>query len=76
MIKNNIPRGYWLLKANPLLKQKLDMVINERIKNGLNTSTDIRLGRLNYKRLTLAIARHDNLIKDLINADLIEDDKK
>lgn len=71
--KNNV--DFWMLKANPLLKNRLDFVINERIKNGRSKPKDIIEKKLTYNRLSLAMARDDKLIEDLIMADL-KDEKK
>ena len=59
---------FWMFKAPPELKTELDKVRLERIKAG----KDIEF--LSYQRLGLAISRHKNLIKDLIDTDLMGDD--
>ena len=69
-LKKNL-RDFWLLRADPILKQKMDYVIEERIKRGTSKMEDIKNNKLTYQRLSLAIARHEKLINDLINANLI-----
>jgi len=69
-LKKNL-RDFWLLRADPILKQKMDYVIEERIKRGTSKTEDIKNNKLTYQRLSLAIARHEKLINDLINANLI-----
>lgn len=66
--KNNV--DFWMFKAPLELKIELDKVRVERIKRG----KDIEF--LPYKRLGLAISRHPLLIRDLINTDLLGDDKE
>lgn len=58
---------YWWFKADPILKEKLDNVRKERFK----IKNEPRLQ--SYNRLSRAIARHDKLLNDLINADFVED---
>lgn len=59
----------WMLKAPNQLKEKLDRIRIERIKNGKDKQM------VSYKRLCLAISRHDKLFNDLANADFIKDNK-
>lgn len=68
MTKHNPKNGqdFWMFKAPPLLKQKLDEIRIERIKKGKDKQMR------SYNRLGLAIARHDDFLRDLINADLKE----
>jgi len=58
----------WICKSHLALKDKLDKVRIERIKNGLDKKPTP------YKRLCLAISRHEKLLNDLANANL--EDKK
>jgi hypothetical protein len=60
-------RRYWWFKSDPKLKEELDKVRIERIKQG----KDKRF--IPYPRLGLAIARHEKLLKDLCEADFLED---
>ncbi len=60
----NKKNQYWMFKAPIELKLKLDKVRIERIKQGKDNEIQ------SYKRLGLAISRHEKLITDLINADL------
>lgn len=62
-------KDYWMFKAPIQLKMKLDMIRIERIKRGKD------LEQQSYKRLGLAIARHNKFLNDIINADLIKDDE-
>jgi hypothetical protein len=66
----NVKRRYWMFKAPIELKLKLDKVRIERIKKG----KDVEIQP--YKRLGLAISRHNKLIEDLIMADLKEENGK
>jgi len=59
----------WMVKAPEELKIQLDKVRIARIKNGKDTIMTP------YKRLCLAMARHEKLLNDLIIADLVEDKK-
>jgi hypothetical protein len=69
--KSNQKSGvsFWMFKAPVALKQVLDNVRRERIKRGKD------LEMKSYRRLGLAIARHNNLIRDLMNADMKEEMK-
>jgi len=60
----------WMLKAPLALKEKLDRVRIERIKNGKDKQMT------SYKRLLLAASRHDKMLSDLIIADLVEERKR
>ena len=60
---------WWMFKAPNLLKTKMDMVRIERIKRGKDKQPK------SYKRIGLALARHDGFWNDLINADFVEDKK-
>ena len=64
--KNGV--DFWMFKAPVELKTQLDKVRLERIKQG----RDIEF--LSYQRLGLAMSRHENLLKDLVNTDLLRDD--
>jgi hypothetical protein len=66
--KNKI--DFWMFKAPIELKDKLDDVRIQRIKNGKDSEF------LSYKRIGLAMSRHEKLLKDLINTDLLEDNNK
>ena len=72
-VKENIRekrgKSFWLVKAPPLLKIKLDWVGQERVKIGKDKKTR------SYIRLLLGIARHDKMLHDLANADFIDDKK-
>lgn len=63
-------KDFWMFKAPMSLKDKLDMVRRERIKRDKDKSLQT------YSRLALAISRHDKLLKDLIDADLPEENKR
>ena len=58
---------FWMFKAPIELKDELDKVRLERIKNG----KDVEF--LPYKRLGLAMSRHEKLLKDLVDTDLLGD---
>jgi len=60
-------RNTWMIQASKEFKKKLDEVRLERIKIGKDKEIQP------YRRLTLAIARHERLIQDLIKADFTED---
>ena len=60
----------WMLKAPPELKVQLDKIRIARIKNGKDTEMTP------YKRLCLAMARHERLLNDLIIADFVEEKKR
>lgn len=62
-------KGYWMFKAPLLLKQKLNEIRLERIRQGKDK--ELR----SYKRMGLAIARHDRFLQDLINSDFMEEEK-
>lgn len=64
--KNGV--DFWMFKAPVELKTELDKVRVERIKKG----KDIEF--LSYQRLGLAMSRHKNLLKDLVDTDLLGDD--
>jgi hypothetical protein len=72
--KGTSSEDYWMFKAPPLLKIKLDRIREERIKRGKNRVTDLK-SKLTYRRIGLAIARHDQFIESIINADFIDDKK-
>ena len=55
---------YWMFKAPPELKTRLDEILTERGKLGKPVK------EITYKRLGLAMSRHPQLMKDLIKADL------
>ena len=59
-----------MLKAPPELKERLDKVRIDRIKNGKDKQMTP------YKRLCLAMARHEKMLSDLVIADLIEEKRK
>lgn len=59
----------WMFKAPSLLKKKFDYIMTERIRRGKSKIKD-----LNYKRIGLAIARYDDMIEKLIDADFVKDD--
>ncbi len=61
---------FWMFKAPVELKEQLDKVRLERIRKG----KDIEF--LPYKRLGLAMSRHPQLLRDLINTDLLGEDIK
>lgn len=62
--------NYWMFKAPMELRKQLDRIRIERIKQG----KDIRM--TSYSRLGLAISRHEKFLQDLINADLIEEERR
>jgi hypothetical protein len=62
MVKSNT----WMLKAPKELKDKLDKVRVDRIKNGLDKEPTP------YRRLCLAMSRHEKLLFDLSKANLEE----
>ncbi len=66
--KNGV--DFWMFKAPIELKTELDKVRVERIKKG----KDIEF--LPYKRLGLAMSRHEKLLKDLVDTDLLGDSTK
>lgn len=73
MSKEHNPRNkedFWMYKAPPELLSRLEQVRIERIKKGKDKQM------VSFKRLGLAISRHEQLINDLINADLIEERRK
>jgi hypothetical protein len=57
----------WMLKAPLALKAKLDKIRIERIKNGKDKQMTP------YKRLCLAMSRHEAMLNDLTKADFVED---
>lgn len=63
--KNGI--DFWMFKAPVELKEQLDKVRIERIKQG----KDVEF--LSYQRLGLAMSRHEKLLKDLVDTDLLGD---
>jgi len=63
MVKSNT----WMLKAPIQLKERLDKVRIERIKNGKDKQMTT------YNRLCLAMSRHEALLNDLATADFIKD---
>jgi hypothetical protein len=70
MAKPNKPmRDFWIFKAPMNLKLALDRVRIERIRIGKDNQLR------SYKRLGLAISRHEKLLNDIINADFIDNDK-
>ncbi len=64
--KNGV--DFWMFKAPTELKIQLDKVRVERIKKG----KDVEF--LSYQRLGLAMSRHKNLLKDLVDTNLLEGD--
>jgi hypothetical protein len=60
--KNN--QDFWMFKAPLKLKEELDRVRIERLKQGKDKQIQ------SYKRLGLAMARHQKLLNDLIIADM------
>lgn len=63
--KNGV--DFWMFKAPVELKTELDKVRVERIKQG----KDVEF--LSYQRLGLAMSRHEKLLKDLVDTDLLGD---
>jgi hypothetical protein len=63
-VKNNV--NFWMFKAPMQLKIELQKIRLERIKKGKDTQMK------SFNRLGLAIARHPQLLKDLMVADLPE----
>lgn len=57
----------WMVKAPQELKDKLDQIRVARIKNGKENQMT------SYKRLLLAISRHDKFLNDLATADFLKD---
>lgn len=72
MAKKNRHNGenYWMFKAPLELQKELDRIRIERIKRGKDKRT------VSYNRLGLAMSRHEQLLRDLMNADLIDDDRR
>ncbi len=62
--------GYWMFKAPKKLRDELNRIRIERLKLGKDKEPQT------YKRLALAIARHEKLLNDLIRADLKEEEFK
>lgn len=69
-MKSKIPKNgvdFWMFKAPLELKTELDKIRLARIKNGKDEEF------LSYKRLGLAMSRHEPLLKDLRNTTLLGD---
>lgn len=62
-------KKFWIFKAPIPLKQALDRIRIERIRIGKDNQLRT------YKRLGLAIARHEKMLNDIINADFVDDDQ-
>jgi len=62
--------NYWMFKAPLELRRELDRIRIERIKKGKDTR------QVSYNRLGLAISRHERFLQDLINADLLEEERR
>lgn len=60
-------RDFWIAKMPLLLKEKMDFVARERVKQNKDIKTQP------YKRIGLAIARDNNIWNNIIKADFIKD---
>ena len=69
------PYGYSLEKVPKFIKAKMDQIIEQRINNGKNKTSDIPRN-LNYPRILLAAMRDDVTVKRLIDADFIKEFEK
>ena len=66
MIKKEY-KEFWMFKADKRLKEKLDEIRIKRLVNAKDKQIT------SYKRLSLAMARHEKLLADLANADFVEE---